>query len=215
MNVRARFEGRGWRAPTALLVSLAGLGLAAFLTYGHYFDQGAITNTCPGDVGGAGGVVNCGLVTTSKWSMILGLPVALYGLLFFVFMVAVNLPQAWRTPSVWVARLRLWATVLGLVFVVYLVGVEALALHKLCVYCTGVHVLTFALFLVVATGWQDTGWSRFVAAYDAAKEGRDTEEGDPDGDAEGSAEPLAVPFPASRRAPRAPRSERRRAAAGR
>lgn|GEM_PF-486340 len=211
MKLKARFEGLGWRAPTSLLISIVGLGLAAFLTYGHYFDQAAITNTCPGDISGGGGVINCGLVTTSKWSIILGLPVALYGLLYFVFMVAVNLPWGWRTPSVWVARLRLWATALGLVFVVYLVGVEALAVHALCVYCTGVHVLTFALFLVVATGWQDTGWARFVEAYDAELgDDAEADEGD-----EPEEQPGVVRLPGTGRAPRAPRSERKRASAGR
>lgn len=202
-------RGRGWRATTTLLLSLAGLGLAAFLTWGHYFDQGAISNSCKGAFGAvSGGAIDCGAVTTSSWSMILGVPVALWGALFFVFMVAINSPQAWRSPSIWVARLRLAASATGIAFVVYLVAVELLAVGKICIYCTGVHLIMFALFIVVATGWADTGWSRFVTAYDA------DEPEEEDGELEDEEDYVPVPI-ASRKVPRAPRSERKRAGARR
>lgn len=152
---------RASRPLATTLVCLAGLGLAAFLTYGHYFDQGAISNSCP--LGQSGGAIDCGAVTTSPESMIFGLPVALYGLVYFVVMLALCLPQAWRSASVWVARARLVLAVVGIGFVVYLVGVELLSVHHICIYCTGVHVLQFALFLLVATGWYETGWARAQA----------------------------------------------------
>ena len=148
-----------WRPIATTLVSLAGLGLAAFLTWAHYFDQGAINNTCPLGSKGAGGFVNCGAVTTSPESMVLGVPVALWGLLFFVAMTVMSLPRAWRSPSMRLAQARLALNVVGMGFVLYLVSVEFLQLHHLCLYCTFVHVLQFALFLVVVTGWYDTGYA--------------------------------------------------------
>jgi uncharacterized membrane protein len=44
--------------------------------------------------------------------------------------------------------------------VIYLISQEALVLHVICLWCTGVHVLTFVLFLLVITGWEDTGYAQ-------------------------------------------------------
>ncbi len=91
--------------------------------------------------------------------MILGLPVALYGALYFLFMIGINLPVLWRSPSAWVARLRLVAAVAGIGMVIYLISMETLVIHHICIWCTGVHILMFALFVLITTGWQDTGWA--------------------------------------------------------
>lgn len=109
------------------------------------------------------GFVNCAKVTTSPQSMVFGIfPVALLGLLFYTGLVALNLPVLWRSPWRIVAPLRVVAMVVGMGFVLYLITVEA-QLRAICVWCTGVHILTFALFMLVVTGWEDA-----VAARDAA-----------------------------------------------
>jgi uncharacterized membrane protein len=146
-----------WRPIATTVVCLAGLGLAAFLTYGHYFDQKAI-NACP--LGSKTGLISCSAVTTSPESMIFGVPVAAYGLAYFLVMALICLPVSWRSPSVWLARGRLALSVAGMGFVLYLVSVEFLEVHHLCLDCTGVHVLQFALFLLVVTGWYDTGYAQ-------------------------------------------------------
>ncbi|MGO9196374.1 MAG: vitamin K epoxide reductase family protein [Acidimicrobiales bacterium] len=147
-----------WRPIATTLLCLIGLGLSAFLTWGHYFDQAAISRTCPG--AGTTTAICCGCVTTSAESVILGLPVALYGLLYFVAMTVMCLPAAWRSPSMWLARARLSMNIAGIGFVLYLVSVELLQVHKICLYCTGVHIVQFALFLLVITGWYDTGYAQ-------------------------------------------------------
>lgn len=157
-----------WRPIATTVICLAGLGLAGFLTWGHYFDQQAISNTCP--LGSKGGLINCGLVTSSPESIIFGIPVALYGLVFFVAMTAMCLPVAWRSPSMWLARARVALNVVGIGFVIYLVSVEFLQLHHICLYCTGVHILQFALFILVVTGWYDTGYAQSLVDYDEAAE---------------------------------------------
>jgi uncharacterized membrane protein len=147
-----------WRPRAALIVSVLGLAVAVFLTYEHYTTGSKGVTSCPFG-GGSGGTINCQAVLTSGWSTILGLPVALYGALFFVFMVGINLPAMWRSESLLVARLRLAAACLGMAMVLYLVGVELLAVKHICIWCTGVHILQFALFMLVITGWNDTGWA--------------------------------------------------------
>ncbi len=144
--------GRAWRATvrragggisfTALIVSVLGLADAAYLTYEH-FTQGA-SFACPENA-----TVNCVKVTTSPESHVLGIPVAVLGLAFFLFMVAVNSPWGWRAPWQAVHWARLAWVVLGIVFVLYLIWAELFRINAICLYCTGVHVLTFILFALI------------------------------------------------------------------
>lgn len=169
-----------WRPITATAVCLVGLGLAAFLTWGHYFDQAAISKSCPLGSSGGTGVIDCGAVTSSPESVIFHLPVALYGLVYFVAMLGLNLPVAWRSTSALVARARLGLVVAGMGFVLYLVAVELLEVHHLCLYCTGTHLMQFVLFLLVVTGWYDTGYAQVLY--------------EPDEEAEISEQPAARPL---------------------
>jgi uncharacterized membrane protein len=146
-----------WRPLVATLVSVVGLGVATYLTYSHYSNPSATNLGCYLSRNGTG-TVDCAAVLTSKYSSILGLPVALYGAVFFLFMTGINLPVMWRSPSLLVARLRLAAAVTGMATVLYLVSVELLAVKHICIWCTGVHILQFTLFMLVITGWNDTGW---------------------------------------------------------
>jgi uncharacterized membrane protein len=141
-----------------MVLSVLGLAVAVYLTYSHYTAGAKGVLSCPFG-GGGSGTIDCAAVLTSGWSTILGLPVALYGAVFFVFMIFINLPAMWRSESLLVARLRLAAVCAGMLSVIYLVGVELLAVHKICIWCTSVHILEFALFMLVITGWNDTGWA--------------------------------------------------------
>jgi uncharacterized membrane protein len=142
----------------ATIVSVLGLAIATYLTYSHYTTSTGGATSCP--FGGTkGGLIDCQAVLTSGYAKILGLPVALYGAVFFLFMIPMNLPFMWRSSSLLVARLRLTAVVVGMAMVLYLVSVELLVLRYICIWCTSVHILQFALFMLVITGWYDTGWA--------------------------------------------------------
>ncbi len=125
----------------SLLLSIAGLLTSAYLTYTH-FDRDALI--CSADA-----VVDCETVTSSEQSELLGIPVAILGLAFFVFLTAICLPFAWRIDVLeWV---RLGAVGVGVLMVVYLVAAEFLIIGKICLWCTVVHVITLALaYLLVS-----------------------------------------------------------------
>ncbi|MHB1973433.1 MAG: vitamin K epoxide reductase family protein [Acidimicrobiales bacterium] len=147
-----------WRSIVTTVVSVAGTGVASYLTLAHY--STGIPLACPDT-----GAINCEAVTTSAQSVVLGVPVAVLGLVFFLPMLALSLPWAWRTSRRLVARARLAMSVVGIGFVFYLVYAELFEIQKICLWCTSVHVLTFVLFVVVVTGWDDAtaGWT-----YDGA-----------------------------------------------
>ena len=139
----ARAAGTGvprWLPLTTFILSLAGAGLSVYLTYTHYTDT-ALAG-CP-----VNATVNCAKVTTSPESIIFGVfPVAVLGLAFYVFMVAINSPWAWRADLTVIRWARLAGVLTGIVFVLYLVYVELFKVDAICEYCTGVHVVTFLLF---------------------------------------------------------------------
>jgi uncharacterized membrane protein len=128
-----------------LLLSIAGAGISAYLTYEHY--SGSASLACPDT-----GTVDCLKVTTSSYAAVLGVPVALLGLLFFVAMTLLCLPQAWRAPLPWLPRLRAVALLGGAAFVLYLVWAELFRLDAICLWCTAVHVDVVLLLGLVLVG---------------------------------------------------------------
>ncbi len=137
-----------WAAPAGLALSVAGLAVAAYLTVAHYTTSAILA--CSDS-----GIVNCGKVTTSPESVILGIPVAVLGLVFFASMIGLNLPVAWRRGGLALGLVRQAAVVVGIGFVLYLVSAELLIIGAICLWCTSVHVLTFLLFLVVTAATVD------------------------------------------------------------
>jgi len=141
----APWRTMGWLPLTTFVLSLCGLGVSIYETIAH-FDTN-IRLACSDT-----GLVNCQAVTTSPESMVFGIfPVAVLGLAFYVFMVAINSPWGWRLsrsqPIVHWARLG--SVIVGIGFVLYLVFVELIQVRAICLWCTGVHVITFLIFVLV------------------------------------------------------------------
>lgn len=134
-------ESRRWVAPSTVVFAAAGLALSAYLTVEHFRDPGTLA--CP-----ATATVNCARVTTSAQATLLGVPVAVLGLVFFVAMVLVCLPVAWRDRRL--TRVRAALAGIGVGFVLYLVYAELFLVGAICLWCTAVHAVALALFAAVA-----------------------------------------------------------------
>jgi uncharacterized membrane protein len=133
-----------WVQLTSLVLALLGLGVSIYLTIEHF--TGNTTLACSDN-----GLVNCAAVTKSSQSMVFGVfPVAVLGLAFFVFMVPMLTPWAWRSQRREIAVARLASTVVGVGFILYLIYVELLQVDAICLWCTSVHIITFLLFVLVA-----------------------------------------------------------------
>jgi uncharacterized membrane protein len=134
-----------WLKIVTLVLALAGLGVSIYLTYAHY------TESTLAGCNEKAGIVNCGEVTTSSESMIFGaIPVALTGLIYYVFMVAIMSPWAWNSTWEWMPKIRLAAAVAGVGMILYLIYAELFQIGAICLYCTSVHVITFLIFALVA-----------------------------------------------------------------
>jgi uncharacterized membrane protein len=136
-------SGAHWLWITTAALAVAGLAVSIYLTVEHY--TASTTLACP-----ESGLVNCVKVTSSPQSIVLGIPVAVLGLAFFVGMVALSVPALWRNRSGEVRWLRIGLAGTGVVFVIYLLHVELFVVDAICLWCTTVHVITLALFVITA-----------------------------------------------------------------
>jgi uncharacterized membrane protein len=155
-----------WQPVATLLLSIAGLGIATYLTVTH-FDKVALV--CSDN-----GAINCAKVTSSPQSVIVGIPVAMLGLAYFVPMIALCLPVAWRSADRRVHLARLALAVTGVGMIIYLIIAELFLIKAICLWCSGVHVVTFILFVIIVTAspivlapdyGSDAG-DRYEPAYD-------------------------------------------------
>lgn len=127
----------------AKLLWVVNLLVSAYLTWDHY--NAAAVLVCP-----EGEFANCASVTSSPWAYLLGIPMALLGLLYNAAGVAFAF--AGRRFGLRRGRLvGLVLTALGMVFVLYLVWVEFVMLGQICLWCTVIHVVTAVLFIYYLT----------------------------------------------------------------
>lgn len=135
-----------WAAWAGLAMSLIGFGVAAYLTYEHYTASSSLS--CPM----GGGAIDCLKVTTSAYSVIDGVPVAVLGLVFFAVMIGLQSPPAWRSPARPVRYLRIGWSVVGVATAVWLIYAELFRIDAICLWCTSVHILTLLVFFTTVFG---------------------------------------------------------------
>lgn len=107
---------------TMIVLTVLGVGLASYLTYIHY---AGIKPLCGKNGGG------CEIVQTSQYSKLVGVPVALIGLLGYIAILGSLL-----VPESETSRLATVAfTVVGFGFSAYLTYRELFSIHHICEYC--------------------------------------------------------------------------------
>jgi uncharacterized membrane protein len=130
------------------LLSLAGLFLGAYLTL---YKLGVIgTLAC--------GVTSCETVQTSRWSVFLGIPVATWGVGFYVLMLALVLAglQPRFADSRPLAGVVLALASWGVLFTAWLNYLEAFVIHAWCEWCLGSAAMVLVLFLLALADWRAT-----------------------------------------------------------
>ena len=128
-----------------LLLTIIGIADTIYLTIAHY--STVVSLVCPDK-----GIINCAKVTSSSYSEIFGVPVSLFGLIFFIGMLVLQLPMLWRSTNNLIRNGRLAYSLVGLATIFWFVYVEFHRLNAICLYCTLVHVLTFGLFVSTIIG---------------------------------------------------------------
>jgi uncharacterized membrane protein len=121
------------------MIALVGAVIALYLTLYKWGYIGQLTCS----------VGSCETVNTSRWSELLGLPVAAWGLGAYVAMLALAL--AGLQPSLAESRAVSWGLVAlsgwSVLFSGWLTYVELFVIHAICVYCVTSAVLVALIFL--------------------------------------------------------------------
>ena len=138
-----------WPGFIGTVASVAGLGIAGYLTYEHF--TGSSSLVCSDK-----GIVNCLAVTTSSYAMVAGVPVAVLGLIFFAVTLLLQLPAVWKWPNPIIRKARVAWAVVGLGTVIYLLYAELFEINAICLWCTAVHVLTLVVFVSTVFGTLST-----------------------------------------------------------
>jgi len=93
---------------------------------------------------------SCETVNTSKWSRFLGLPVAAWGLLFYLDLFAIALIGTFpRFENERVISIVLVAeTVVGVLFSAWLTYLELAVIHAICIWCVTSAVIVTVILVV-------------------------------------------------------------------
>lgn len=101
-----------------------------------------------------GAAGSCERVQTSRWGVLLGLPVAAYGVGGYLAILGVallGLQERWQDrakPTRWLV----WLSGAGLAFTLYLKYLELFRIHAICRWCVVSAVLITAIFVLSLVG---------------------------------------------------------------
>jgi uncharacterized membrane protein len=129
-----------WRLWLMRLLALAGLGVSGYLTWTH------VTNRAIA----CGGSQDCDIVQQSAYSAVLGIPVALLGMLAYVTLL-VLLAAHGRLPEAWDAYIPLAVfgiSLIGVLYSAYLTYLEIYVIYAICRWCVSSAVIITAIFLL-------------------------------------------------------------------
>ena len=138
------------------IVTLAGIGVAAYLTYVHYKPAALVCSTGGG----------CETVQQSKYAVVAGVPIAIFGLVAWA---AAFLLVLWATE---LARMLLVALALIMgAFAVYLVVLQLFVIDAVCTWCMINDVVLVPLLVIGALWWLYSAGVAEDAAAETQKSG--------------------------------------------
>jgi len=129
-------------------LALAGIFLALYLLFYKLGLLGSLTCN----------VGSCETVNTSKWATFLGLPVAGWGVAWYVTAFAVALAGTTErlADSRNVSLLLLGLTASGLIFSAYLTWLELFVIHAICQWCVVSAIIVLVMFVIAVLDFRET-----------------------------------------------------------
>ncbi len=121
-----------------LFLSIFGLIISVYLAFQHY-------SIAPSSFCDFGGPVSCSLINKSVYSEIFGIPVAVFGVFWFVVSFLLSWLALRKNPKA--PRLLLVWSSIGALFVIYLIYLEFI-LHAVCPFCFLVQAIVFSTLVM-------------------------------------------------------------------
>jgi uncharacterized membrane protein len=133
-----------WPLIVALVLCVLGIGVSIYLSYIHYFvhTDPAYHSVCAIDA-----EVNCETVAQSPYSVLLGLPVSVWGLAAYALLTALCI---WglvpgRLHPGWPRGLLFFTSLLGLAASAALAYISFFRIESLCLFCLSLYVINLLL----------------------------------------------------------------------
>ena len=129
-----------WRLWLMRLLALAGLGVSGYLTWTHVANQAII----------CGGSQDCDIVQQSVYSEILGVPVALLGLLTYATLLIMTLLRGRLSQDLeaYVPLAVFGISLTGVLYSAYLTYLELYVIYAICQWCVSSAIIITAIFLL-------------------------------------------------------------------
>jgi uncharacterized membrane protein len=128
-------------------LALAGIFISIYLTLYKLGVIGELSCT----------IGSCETVNTSRWATFLGLPVAAWGLFFYldVFVVALagTMPRLENEPLVSIVLVG--EAAIGVLFSAWLTYLELAVIHAICIWCVTSAMIVLFIFLVSIADLRD------------------------------------------------------------
>ena len=128
-------------------LALCGTGLATYLAMYKLGMIGQLACT----------VGQCETVNLSRWATFLGMPVAVWGVGFYVvlFLVALTGTTERFVNATWVSHALLALSAWGVLFSAWLTYLELYVIHAVCMFCVISAILVTVLLFVSILEWKD------------------------------------------------------------
>ena len=133
-----RPKQRRWVPWSLLGASFAGFVLSMYLTLVHY----------RGYVSPCFVVHGCEQVQTSRFSVVLGIPVALLGTIFFALMFYLAIGVLTRSSSITLVRAYKVLAFVGALAMIPLFLLQAIVLRAFCSYCVATEIIMLFIWIV-------------------------------------------------------------------
>ncbi|MDD5711000.1 MAG: vitamin K epoxide reductase family protein [Candidatus Colwellbacteria bacterium] len=129
-----------WLTIFIIILAVIGLADSLYLTYAHYQQNSGIVCSL--------GFGVCDEVTTSKYSVIFGIPLAAFGIIFYLLVLVPTFLYKRNGRQKTLRVLWGWVT-LGFGVSIYLIYLQAFVLHAYCPLCLASATLSALIFLGV------------------------------------------------------------------
>ncbi len=133
-----------------VIFSILGAVISAHLLYSHYMPPSSdslLFRMCS-----ASGVFDCEAVNTSKYSILFGLPVALWGLMYYIFMISCILFRESESEAGLKNALdavMLSASLISAAMVIPLFIISTFLIHALCLFCIITWIINIIIFIMM------------------------------------------------------------------
>ncbi len=119
-----------------ITLSLIGLLDSLYLSYARYMH---VDLPCSITNGG------CSIVAASPYAVIMGMPLAYLGVLFYIFIISIVFLYIFKPNTFYIKEIILTTSIFGALDSLYFIYLQAYVIKAFCIYCIISAIITFIL----------------------------------------------------------------------